>query len=283
MFFSMPDLAPLHPQIVHFAVALCFVGVAFRWLSLTNRVPFAGPAAATLVLLGTVAAVLAAQSGLDAHGPVERIPGVRAAVQAHEAWGLRTRNVFLAVAALEVLGLALARVRPAWRRWAEIGSAIVGLAGGFSLYEASEHGGELVYSYAGGVGIRSGDTTDIQRLLVAGLYEQALVDRAQRRSAEAAGLIEELARRAPGDTGVLLLLIESQILDRHDPQGALAALERLTLPADNQRLRVQAGMLAADALVAAESPDSARALLRRLVTQFPMSQRLKDRLAQLGG
>ena len=159
----------------------------------------------------------------------------------------------------------------------------MGLAGGFTLYEAGEHGGELVYSYAGGVGIRSGDTTDIQRLLVAGLYEQALVDRARHRSAEAADLIDQLARRAPGDTAVLLLRIESQLVDRHDPQGALAALQGLTLPADNPRLRIQAGMLAADALVAAGSPDSARAVLRALVAEFPMSQRLKDRLTQLGG
>jgi len=68
-----------------------------------------------------------------------------------------------------------------------------------------------------------------------------------------------------------------------DPQGALAALQQLTLPADNQRLRAQAGILTADALVAAGRPDSARAVLQALVTEFPMSRRLKDRLAQLGG
>jgi uncharacterized membrane protein len=279
----MPNFAYFHPQIVHFVVALLAVGIALRWLSLTGKVPFAGPAATTLLLLGTIAAALAVHSGLDAHGPVERIPGVRAAVQAHEAWGIRTRNVFLAVAALEILGLVLARVRPTMRRWAEIGSAIVGLAGGFVLYQASEQGGELVYSYAGGVGIRSGDTSDVQRLLVAGLYEQALVDRARHRPAEAADLFEQLARRAPGDTTVLLLRIESQLVDRHDPQGALTALQGLTLPADNQRLRIQAGMVAANALAAAGSPDSARAVLRALVAEFPMSQRLKDRLTQLGG
>jgi uncharacterized membrane protein len=279
----MPNLASFHPQIVHFVVALLAVGIALRWLSLTGKVPFAGPAAATLLLLGTLAAVLAVHSGMEAHGPVERIPGVRAAVQAHEDWGHRTRNVFLGVAALEILGLVLARARPTLKRWAEIGSAIVGLAGGFALYEAGEHGGELVYSYAGGVGLRSGDTTDIQRLLVAGLYEQALVDRAQHRSAQAADLIEELARRAPNDTTVLLLRIESQLVDRQDPQGALAALQQLALPADNPRLRAQAGMLTADALVAAGRPDSARAVLRALVAELPMSQRLKDRLTQLGG
>jgi uncharacterized membrane protein len=279
----MPNLASFHPQIVHFVVALLAVGIALRWLSLTRKVPFAGPAAATLLLLGTVAAVLAVRSGMDAHGPVERIPGVGEAVQTHETWGHRTRNIFLGVAALEVLGLVLARVRPGVRRWAEVGSAVVGLAGGFALYQAGEQGGELVYSYAGGVGIRSGDTSDVERLLVAGLYEQALVDRARHRSAEAADLIEELARRVPGDPAVLLLRIESQLVDRRDPQGALAALQRLTLPADNRRLRVQAGMLAADALVAAGSADSARAVLRALVAEFPMSQRLKDRLTQLGG
>jgi uncharacterized membrane protein len=279
----MPNLASFHPQIVHFVVALLAVGIALRWLSLTGKVPFAGPAAATLLLLGTMAAVLAVRSGMDAHGPVERIPGVGAAVQTHETWGHRTRNIFLGVAALEVLGLVLARARPTLRRWAEVGSAIVGLAGGFALYQAGEQGGELVYSYAGGVGIRSGDTSDVERLLVAGLYEQALVDRARHRSAQAADLIDELARRVPGDPAVLLLHIESQLIDRRDPQGALAALQRLTLPADNRRLRVQAGMLAADALVAAGRPDSARAVLRALVAEFPMSQRLKDRLTQLGG
>jgi predicted Zn-dependent protease len=151
------------------------------------------------------------------------------------------------------------------------------------LYQAGQQGGELVYSYAGGVGIRSGDTSDVERLLVAGLYEQALVDRARHKSAEAADLIEQLARRLPGDTTVQLLRIESQIVDRQDPAGALAALQALMLPANNPRLRIQAGTLTADALVAAGRPDSARAVLRALVAEFPMSRRLKDRLTQLGG
>ncbi len=279
----MPNLASFHPQIVHFVIALLAVGIALRWLSLTGKVPFAGPAAATLLLLGTVAAVLAVSSGMDAHGPVERIPGVREAVQTHETWGHRTRNIFLGVAVLEILGLVMIRVRPGVRRWAEVSSAIVGLVGGVALYQAGQQGGELVYSYAGGVGIRSGDTSDVERLLVAGLYEQALVDRARHRSAEAADLIEQLARRLPGDTTVLLLRIESQIVDRQDPEGALAALKGLTLPANNPRLRVQAGTLTADALVAAGRPDSARAVLRALIVEFPTSRRLKDRLTQLGG
>ena len=278
----MLNLAPLHPQIVHFVIALCLVGVALRWLSLTNKVLFAGPAATTLLLLGAAAAWLAVSSGAAAHQPVEAIPGVGAAVRVHEDWGHRARTVLLVLAAIECAGLLLTKL-PTLRRAAHIASALVGLLGAGAVIVAGEKGGELVYSYAGGPGLRTGDTADIARLFTAGVYEQALVDRARHQSQAAAGLIDELARRSPGDTGVELLRIESLLRDRADAAGTLAALSRLRLPDDNPRLQVRAGLLAADAYVATGQPDSARAMLRRLVTQFPMSQRLKDRLAQLGG
>src|SRR5712692_8486865 len=278
----MPNLGSLHPQIVHFVVALLLVGVALRWVAFTGKVPFAGPAATTLLLLGTVAAVLAVSSGTDAHDVVERIPGVGAAVREHEDWGHTTRTVFLFVAGLEVVALVLAR-RPAGRRWALVLSGLVGLYGGYAVYETAEHGGELVYSFAGGPGLRTGDTTDIGRLLTAGLYEQAMVDRARHQPADAAALIDELARRSPSDTTVQLIHIESRLRDRQDAKGALAALAALHPAPSDTRLSGRVGLLTADAYVALGQPDSARALLRRLVAQFPMSQRLKDRLTQLGG
>jgi uncharacterized membrane protein len=278
----MPNLGSLHPQIVHFVVALLLVGVALRWIGFTGKVPFAGPAATTLLLLGTLAAVLAVSSGTDAHDVVERIPGVGAAVREHEDWGHSTRTVFLVVAGLEVVALLLAR-RPVWRRWALVLSGLVGLYGCYAVYETADRGGKLVYSFAGGPGLRTGDTTDIGRLLTAGLYEQAMVDRARHQPTDAAALLDELARRSPGDTAVQLIHIESQLRDRQDAKGALVALAALHPATDNPRLVVRVGMLTADAYVALGQPDSARAVLRRLVAQFPTFQRLKDRLAQLGG
>src|SRR5439155_6234425 len=59
----MPNIAAYHPQIVHFTIALLVLGVAFRWVSLTGKVPFASPTAATLLLLGAIAALLAVHSG----------------------------------------------------------------------------------------------------------------------------------------------------------------------------------------------------------------------------
>src|SRR6266581_3881176 len=108
----MPNLASWHPQIVHFAIVLLVAGVLFRWISLTGRAAFTGPAAAVLLLAGTVAAMLAVQSGTDAHGPVERVPGARTAVMEHEEWGERTRHMLLVVAALEIAALI-----PAVQRW----------------------------------------------------------------------------------------------------------------------------------------------------------------------
>src|SRR5881397_1000168 len=192
-----------HPQFVHFAIALLVVGVVLRGVSLMGRPAFVAPAATTLLFAGTIAAWLAAQSGTAAHGPVERVPGARAAVMEHEEWEQRTRNIFLVVAALEIAALAPAVSR--WRRWVLAGSALVGVGGAVSLYEAADLGGDLVYNYAGGVGIRSGDPADVGRLLVAGLYHEAMLERKAGKPADAARLIGQLAQRYPDDTSARLL------------------------------------------------------------------------------
>jgi len=277
----MPNIAAFHPQVVHFAIALLAIGVLFRWISLTGRAAFTGPAAAVLLLAGTAAAVLAVQSGTDAHGPVERVPGARQAVIKHEDWGKRARNIFLIVAALEIGALALARRSARVTKGLTVASALVGLAGGVALYEAGEHGGELVYNYAGGVGIRSGNSTDVQRLLLAGLYHSAQQARTRHDSAAAAELFAEIARRYPDDTTVQFLAIESLVRDRHDGKAALAALARLTVPASDQRLRLRYGFLKTDAFLAAGRADSARAALEQLARDFPDNTRVRDRLAQL--
>src|SRR5207245_11047187 len=104
-------------------------------------------------------------------------------------------------------------------------------------------GGEIVYRYAGGVGTRSGRVEDVDRLLLAGLYNQAMVDRMQGKSADAAALIGELARRYPNDTAIRLLAIEALILDRKDGKASLTALAGVQVPSDNPLLAVRVGRL----------------------------------------
>lgn len=275
----MPSLGFFHPQIVHFVVVLLIVGVAFRWISFTGKFQFTGPAAATLLLLGTLAAVIAVQSGQQAHEVVERIPGIRAAVNAHEEWGENTRNIFLAVAALEILALAFAR--RSFRKYFLIASGVIGLAGCYAVYQAGDKGGDLVYEWVGGPGLRSGDTADVSHLMMSALYSQAMVDRRAGNAAGAAQLIDQLSARFPNDTSVRLLAAQSLLTDRKDPKAALAALAQIR-PAPNDRfLAARVGLLQADAWEAAGQKDSARAVLTRLQAQFPQARFIQDRLARL--
>ncbi len=272
------SIAALHPQVVHFVVALLIVGVLFRVVALTGRLKWTGPAATTLLVIGGAATWLAVESGDAAHGPVERIPGVRDAVEEHEEWGERTRNLFLGVAGLELLALAL---RGGGARLVRTVSGLAGLAGIYVLYEAAEHGGELVYSYAGGVGVRTGNPEDVRRLLTAGLYHESQAARQAGRSDDANRLIQLMVERNPTDATTRLLWAESLLLDRKDAAAALAALDSVTVRADDARFRPRRDMLAADALRASGRVDSARTLLTAAAAQFPANVRLKAKLDSL--
>ena len=281
----MPDIGSLHPQVVHFVVALLIVGVIARIVSLIPLGPrwsFANGMAATLLLLGTAAAVVAVQSGLDAHEKVESIPGVRQAVNVHEDYGKDTRNIFLVVSAIEIALLIVAGRKPGVAKGLRALSAVVGIIGGVYLYEAGDHGGDLVYSYGAGVGVRSGDTADVRRVLVAGLYDNLQAARKAGRHDEAARLADQLQSIMPGDTSALLLRIQSMVRDRKDSRGALAALDSIPVSPNNSRLRFQKAMLQVEALDSAGMRDSARAVLTALKKDVPqLGGRIDQMLQQM--
>ena len=267
----MPDIGALHPQVVHFVIALLFVGVIARVVSLLPlgpRLAFAGPMAALLILLGGGASLLAARSGTDAHEKAESVPGVRAAVQSHERWGNRTRNIFVAIAAIELVALAVSK-RQGVAKGLRVVSAVAGLGGLYAVTMAGDLGGDLVYDYAGGVGLRSGDSADVRHLLVAALYANMHLDRQAGKKDAAARLTDELVRRMPNDTGIMMIGIESLLRDKGDARGALAALATFTPPADNRRASFQKAMLTSDAYVALGIPDSARLTLEALKAKLP--------------
>lgn len=272
----LPNLAVYHPQIVHFAIVLLVVGVTFRVISFTgSRMSWASPAATTLIVAGTIAAVLAVKSGTDAHGPVERIPGARDTVVEHEEWGERTRNLFIIVSLIEIG--AMARRAPERRglvRGLRVAGAVAGLVGIWLIYETGEHGGELVYDFAGGIGTRSGNPHDVQNLLVAGLYNSALQERKAGNAAEAARLTDQLQRLRPTDPTVKMLAIQSMLQDRNDPRGALDALAHMPA-APSGPFRTQVPMMKARAYMKLGQKDSARAVMEPLKAQIATNPRLK--------
>lgn len=277
----MPSIAYMHPQIVHFAVALLLVGVALRLVSLTGRLPFTGPAATALVVLGAVASMLAVKSGTDAHGPVERVPGARAAVTEHEEWGIRARNLSLFVGSLELLTLMLAGRRPRAARVFAMSAGAVGIVGCVVVYLAAEHGGQLVYNYAGGVGLRSGNPDDVGRLLVAGLYHQANLDRQAGKGPESATLIDIAAVRNPQNVELQLVAVEWTTEVKKDPAAALVRLDQVAVPAGDNRLRIRAALARAGALAALGNVGAARQVLLTLKGEFPSSPQIERRLDEL--
>jgi uncharacterized membrane protein len=275
----MPNIGYFHPQIVHFVIAGAGLGIFFRWISLTGKLAWTDRAATALILIGTVAAWFAVTSGADAHGVAERIPGVAQAVRLHEDAGHDVRNVLLLIAALELVALVPAVAK--WRRLVLAGSAIVGVGGAYELYDVGKLGGELVYSYAGGVGTRTGDSTDVNRLVLAAMYDRAQLYRTQKNSDGAAQAFTELAARFPADPSVQLLAVESTLQDKKDFAGALAQLARIPAPPDSDRMRPRYEMARADAFIGMGQKDSARTILTALAAKFPTSKRITDKLDKL--
>lgn len=302
----MPNIGAMHPQVVHFVVASLILGLPIYWLGFLRRPRFLRPMATVLLLVGTVASFVAVKSGMDAHGPAERLPDTRDVVVHHEELGELTRNIFGVVLLLELAGLALAwRAGPAGALVLEVESGssadagastkrfaatairvVVGVAwavGAFQLYETAEHGGELVYQYAGGIGYRTGDNEDVGRLLRAGLFAQSRVDREAGRHAEAAALVEEMTVRFPQSTEVRLLGVESLILDREDGQGALDALAAISVPEDNPRLVFRKQLYAFDANMLLDQRDAALRALDAVPERYRESRSVTERRERAGG
>lgn len=270
------NLGQVHPIIVHFAIAFVVAGVVLRLVSLLKKPAFAGPAATTFIFAGAVCVFLAVKSGQDAHGPVERVPGSADAVHEHEEAGEVTRNFIVVLALIEIAGLFLRNSR--FERHAPIASSVLGVGTLVFLLITVNRGGDLVYSYAGGVGIRTGKPEDVGNLLLAGLYHQVQLDRAAGRRSEAAALADTALRRFSQSIPVRLFQAESLLLDRQDPAATLAALGTIVVPKIDQRSRVRYGLLKADAFLASGRPGEAKAALQALAAEFPDNARIKDRL-----
>ena len=275
----MPEIGVFHPQIVHIVIVGAGLGILFRWISLTGKLTWTSPAATTLILIGAVAAYFAVESGTQTHQLSERIPGVVRAVQTHEDAGHDTRNILLGLGLIEIV--ALLKWVKKYQRWIYVASGVVGVAAAYNIYEVGRLGGELVFSYAGGVGMRSGDSSDVNRLLLAGLYNRAQLSRSEKNAEAAAQGFTALAATFPSDPTIKLLAVESMLIDRKDPAAALTALAKIPVPADTERTYTRYHLDKANAFVGVGKKDSARAVLTALQAKFPTSQRIKSELEKL--
>ncbi len=138
-------MTPLHPQIVHFPVALLITAALVDLAALGTAPGSTLRRVATCLYLAGAAALVAAFFSGRNDAELVRIPGpAHALVDEHWDWGLRTTIymglVALARAALHWMGHLATRA--AW-----IPVVAVSVAGLLLLYQAAERGGRLVYEH----------------------------------------------------------------------------------------------------------------------------------------
>lgn len=152
---SIPAWTELHPAVVHFPVALLPVGWLLVLLGAFRGRAAAGlrVAAALVLTIGAAGAVLAVATGEAAADRQRALtPGAAAVLEQHEELGEATRNVFVALAALYVAGLAVSRLsRTAPPRGVAAGLhavyLVVFLAAIAVLLQTAALGGELVHRW----------------------------------------------------------------------------------------------------------------------------------------
>jgi uncharacterized membrane protein len=140
----MIPLFLLHPQAVHFPIAILTVGFVAQAASLLfKNEGWLAPAVSWMLWVGTACAWVAVGLGLLAARTVPHVPAAWEVLYHHKQLGLWTAGSFT------VLSLA----RPFFKNQRGIIFALLWAAGLALLFATADHGGDLVYGF--GVGIVS--------------------------------------------------------------------------------------------------------------------------------
>jgi predicted Zn-dependent protease len=121
----------------------------------------------------------------------------------------------------------------------------------------------------------------VNRLFLAGLYQQALQDRKNGKNDQAMALVDMAAERFPSNLDLQLMAVEWTTEVRQDPALALRRLDALQISAENTRGRIRAGLARASALLAQGNRDGAKAVVQTLQAEFPNNAQVKRRLDEL--
>ncbi len=142
----MPNV---HPLLVHFPLTLLIGALVIDIAHVVWPERSAIRDTSTwLYCLGTLAAMAAYFSGLDAAGSLALPAGSREAVGEHFAWAERTTWYFAFLASFR---MAMSYIWRSTRRVTAVCSSLAGLVGAGLLLVAAERGGRLVFEHGVGV------------------------------------------------------------------------------------------------------------------------------------
>lgn len=143
----MIDLTHVHPMIVHFPIALLFVGFLADATGLILKKDFFSRAGFYLLILGTLGVVAAYLSGNYAGEGVTEAGTLKQALETHE--NAATLTLWLMVgAALVRIAMVVLKKYVGIYRWVAFFIFFLGV---LSIAKTGFYGGELVYKHAAGV------------------------------------------------------------------------------------------------------------------------------------
>jgi len=144
---SLPFHFVLHPAVVHFALVLPALALLFQLMGLVTKNVSYRRAANVLFYLGVIAVVVATISGRVAGPDVKPLLSAegKALFTEHMEIGFALTAFYIVLAFFKTISIFVNN------RIFRVIMALLLIAGVGGLFVQAQHGGELVYKYAGGV------------------------------------------------------------------------------------------------------------------------------------
>jgi uncharacterized membrane protein len=143
----MFDFNHLHPMIVHFPIALLFVGFLSDAIGLISKKEFFIRAGFYLLILGTIGVVSAYLSGNYAGEGVSEAGALKQALETHEDAATISLWIMVGTALVRIAMVVLKKYTGIYR-WIAF---VIFFLGVLSIARTGFYGGELVYKHAAGV------------------------------------------------------------------------------------------------------------------------------------
>lgn len=143
----MPDLIHLHPMIVHFPIALLFIGFFSDVAGIALKREFFNKVGLLLLMLGTIGVIAAYISGSRAGEGLAEAGALKMALDTHEDAAEFTLWLVTATVIMRA-GLVILGKHTGALRLVPLGLFLIGI---LSIARTGYYGGELVFKHAAGV------------------------------------------------------------------------------------------------------------------------------------
>jgi uncharacterized membrane protein len=164
----MEFLAPLHPKMVHFPIALLLTYTLLEVVGAVTKKMVFTRSAFILLILGVLAAFATAFTGHQAGeiaaqwNELSEVPLPMKMIAQHEQWAGYTFWFFLVLMILRIIVVLRAhknKISEELFGKLKYGFAVLALVGAFFVFKTGEYGGRLVYEHGVGTELVQPDTT----------------------------------------------------------------------------------------------------------------------------